>query len=336
MQLDLTTMEQLLDAIAAGQTILCVSHVGPDGDAVGSLLGMYWMLDHLDKTPTAALADPVPDNLTHVPGADRIVGPDAVADDYDLIICLDASSPDRMGAVFRPEVHGDIPLLVIDHHVTNTNFGRVNWVEPGCAATCQMLVYLAQADGIPLRGPLAQCLLTGIVTDTLGFRTSNTDTDVLDAAMQLMRGGANLADITAQTLNRRRFSMVQLMGQVLPAVHLDDHVIWLAVSQAQMAAAGHDPQEDLGLSSFLISTVEADISATFVEKRDEAGNPMVECSFRAKPGFNVSDLAFSLGGGGHPPASGCTVPGTLDQVTAKVVPMLKAARQEQAAARAEA
>lgn len=335
MTLDMTTMQQLLDAIAGGQKILCISHVGPDGDAVGSLLGMYWILEHLNKDATPALADPVPDNLTQVPGAALIVGPDAVEADYDLIICLDASSPDRMGAVYREADHHAIPLLVIDHHVTNTRFGRINWVEPGCAATCQMLVYLAQADGIPLRGPLAQALLTGIVTDTLGFRTSNTDTAVLDAAMQLTRGGANLAEITAQTLNRRRFSMIRLMGLVLPHVQLDEHVIWTPISQAQMAEAGHNPQEDLGLSSLLISTAEADISATFVEKANEQGDPVVECSFRAKPGYNVSDLAFSLGGGGHPPASGCTLPGTLGAVMDRVVPLLKTARREQAAAHAQ-
>lgn len=331
MKLDLTTMESLLERVAGSQTILCVSHVGPDGDAVGSLLGMYWMLRHLGKTPTAALADPVPDNFKALPGADQIVAPDAVADSYDLIICLDASSPDRMGAVFRPEVHGSIPLLVIDHHVTNTRFGTVNWVEPGCAATCQMLVYLAQANGIPLRGALAECLLTGMVTDTLGFRTSNTDTDVLEAAMQLTRGGANLAQITAQTLNRRPYSMVRLLGLVLPHVQLEDHVIWVTVTQEQLAAAGQDPAGDLGLSSMLIATVEADMSASFTEKSDETGAPTVECSFRAKPGFDVSGLAFALGGGGHPPASGCTLPGTLPEVTAQVVAMLQTARREQAA-----
>ena len=113
---------------------------------------------------------------------------------FDLIVCLDASSPDRMGSAYNPDVHESATLVVIDHHITNTLFGDINWVEPGCASTCQMLVYLADALEVPLDGELAECLLTGMVTDTLGFRTSNTTPDVLGAAMRLMQGGADLAD----------------------------------------------------------------------------------------------------------------------------------------------
>ena len=145
----------LLDGIRQGHSFLCISHVSPDGDALGSLLGMGWILRAMGKEATLALQDPVPDGLETLPGADTIVDTNGVGDDYDRIICLDASSPDRMGTVFRPDVHGQTPLYVIDHHFTNTNFGTINWVAPDCAAACQMLVYLAQALDIPIEGPLA-------------------------------------------------------------------------------------------------------------------------------------------------------------------------------------
>ena len=319
----------VVDAIGDHLDILCVSHVGPDGDAVGSLLGMGWMLKVLGRRPTLALQDRVPDNLTTLPGAESIVDADAVLDDYDLIICLDASSKDRMGEIYRPVNHDQIPLLVIDHHVTNTLFGDVNWVAPQCSATCQMLVYLADAMEIPLTGELTECLLTGLVTDTLCFRTSNTDADVLEAAMRLMRGGAKLADITAQTLNRRPLNQVKLWGTVLSDVQLAAGVIWATVSQQQFAAANYDSDNDLNLSSLLVSTIEADMSATFAEKRGDDGEPVVECSFRAKPGFDVATLAFELGGGGHPPASGCTLQGSLQEVSQRVVGLLQNERQRQ-------
>ena len=309
--------------------ILCVSHVSPDGDAIGSLLGMGWILRALSKRPTLSLQDRVPENLVLLPGAEMIVGADQVADDYDLIICLDASSADRMGKVYRPAVHGSVPLMVIDHHITNTRFGSINWVAPECAATCQMLVYLADGLRIPLAGEIAECLLTGIVTDTLCFRTSNADANVLEAAMRLMRGGADLASITAQTLNRRPYSQILLWGQVLPTVNLADGVIWATATRAQYEMSGYDIDDDLSLSSLLVSTVEADISATFVEKRSDAGTPVVECSFRAKPGFDVATLAFELGGGGHPPASGCTLEGSLAEVSQRVVGLLQEARRRQ-------
>ena len=325
-------MADLIDAIAPHQEILCVSHVGPDGDAVGSLTAIGWILRFLGKRPTLALQDPIPENLHAIPGVNKIVGAGAVADAYDLIVCVDASSADRMGDVYRTQAHAGIPLVVIDHHVTNTRFGVVNWVEPGCAATCQMLALLAKALKVPLTDELAECLLTGLVTDTLGFRTSNTDGEVLAVAQELMAGGANLAEITLQTLSSRPFRMLKLLGMVLPQVDLEAGVIWATVSRQQMQTAGIRPDDELRLSGMLITTIEADISASFVEKHDAHGAPIVECSFRAKPGFNVSDLALELGGGGHPPASGCTVAGTLEQVSQRVVPMLQAARQSQIAA----
>src|SRR5690606_21352676 len=114
--------------------------------------------------------------------------------------------------------HAAAPLLVIDHHITNTRFGDINWVAPETAATCQMVAYLADALEVPLDGELAPCLLTGLVTDTLCFRTSNTDAEVLETAMRLMRGGADLVAITQRTVNRRPFSLIKLWSLILPTV----------------------------------------------------------------------------------------------------------------------
>lgn len=317
---------KLLELIQQQQRILCVSHINPDGDAYGSLLGMGWILHHLGKKPVLAMHDRTPTDFRFLPGSEQIISPSAVANVYDLIICLDASSPDRMGAVFRPEVHAHLPLLVIDHHVTNTRFGTWNWIAPDYAATCQMLVTLAAALAVPLQGPLAECLLTGVVTDTLGFRTSNTTPAVLEAAVQLMKGGANLADIVARTLSRRSAHVFQLWGLVLSDLHLEEGVIWVTLNREQMQRAG--TKDDGQLSSMLVTATEANISATFTEKVDEKGQLAVECSFRAKPGFDVGTLAFQLGGGGHPPASGCTLAGPLAEVTARVVPLLKEAHRQ--------
>ena len=318
----------LIDSLRSSQDILCISHVGPDGDAVGSLLGIGYILEHLGKNPTVSLQDKLSDSLAETVGADKIIGPEQVADSYDLIVVVDASSPDRMGRVFREEVHRDIPLIVIDHHVTNTYFGAINWVAPDCAATCQMLVYLADLLNVPLEGPLAEVLLTGLTTDTLGFRTSNTDDRVLEAAMRLTRGGASLSDITARTLNRRPFSVLQVWGKALQNVQLEDGVIWASVTLEQLAEVG-SPEGDMRLSSTLVTAAEADISAAFTEMRDSDGQPCVECSFRAKPTFDVSQVALDLNGGGHPAASGCTVMGELAPTVELVVNLLKSARQAQ-------
>lgn len=327
--------DDLLAALHAANHILCVSHINADGDAYGSVLGMTHLLHRLGKRAVAVMPDPVIPDFTFLPGADAIIAPDAVADDYDLIVCLDMSSPDRMGAVFDPARHAAIPLVVIDHHITNTRFGVANWVEADCAATSQMLVYLAGALAAPLDQALAECLLTGIVTDTLCFRTSNTTPEVLEAALQLQRAGANLAVTVQRTLNRLPFSTLPLWSRVLAGARLEAGVVWVTVSQAQLRAAGH-ADDDSRLNSILSSVNEADMSAVFTEKVNAQGAPTVECSFRAKPGFAVGDLAFQLGGGGHAPASGCTLDGTLDAAVARVAPLMIAARRSQAATRQRA
>lgn len=317
----------LPSTLLGANKILCVSHVAPDGDAIGSLLGMGWLLRALHKDPVLALQDAPGEEFAYLPGYADIVGTAQVGDDYDLIICLDASSPDRMGSIYRADVHAAIPMIVIDHHVTNTLFGAINWVEPQCAATCQMLVYLADAMQVQLSGALAQALLTGLVTDTLGFRTSNTTARVMQAAMRLMDGGGDLVQIVDRTLRRTAFSMVKLWGEVLGQVQFADGVIWTSISIAQRNAAGVAAQDSDGIANHLITVIGADISATFTERIDAQGRAAVECSFRAKQGFDVSKIAFSLGGGGHPPAAGCTIVGQLDEVAARVVTLLQAARR---------
>jgi phosphoesterase RecJ-like protein len=324
---------ELRQPLMEAEKILCISHVNPDGDAFGSLLGMGHILARMGKQPTLSLQDDVLPHFVFLPGADTIVGPDQVDADYDLIVVLDASSQDRMGRVFRPADHGHIPMMVIDHHVTNTYFGQINWVDPTCAATCQMLIYLADALGIELDGDLAVCLLTGLVTDTLCFRTDGTDARVMEAGMRLMQGGARLADITARTVNRQAYRTFNLWGEVFPSIRLEEGVIWACLRIADFEAANAPVGEDGSLSGKLIMADEADVSATFIEKINDAGQHVVECSFRAKTGFDVAQLALSYGGGGHPPAAGCTIVGPFDEVVAQVVADLKSTRGVQSAAR---
>ena len=319
----------LIDLIRQSRHVLLASHVNADGDAYGSLLGMTLILTALGKRPHPAMHDPVLEEFRFLPGAGDIRSPRQVGSDYDLVISVDASSLDRLGDVYHEGKLAGVPLIVIDHHITNTYFGTVNWVEPTCAATCQMVTYLADALGVNLAPDLAECLLTGVITDTLCFRTSNTTPAVLEVAMHLQEAGANLAAIVQQTLNRMPYSTLRLWALVLPEVQLEQGVLWAAVRRDQIAAAGQ-PNDESKLNSIFATIVEADISAVFTEKIGKSGSSAVECSFRAKPGYNVGELALSFGGGGHPAASGCTIAGSLDEVVALVVPALKVTRRRQA------
>ncbi|MXX28110.1 MAG: hypothetical protein F4Z82_22050 [Caldilineaceae bacterium SB0668_bin_21] len=318
----------LLSLLESSNNILCVSHVSPDGDAVGSLLGLGSILRSLGKRPALALQDEAMPEFQFMPGVEEIIGPAEVAHSYDLIVCLDTSSIDRMGTVYRPEIHNQVPLVVIDHHITNTLFGTENWVDTGCAATCQMLIHLADALNVPLSEEIAVSLLTGLVTDTLCFRTANTNMNVLQASLRLLNAGASLDYVVRNTLDSRSFSLVKLWGAGLANVQMDDGIIWATLNAESRQRSGVELHQSDGLANFLVTVREADISATFAQRFAKNGQELIECSFRAKPGFNVSQVAFAFGGGGHPPAAGCTVAGTLQEVSARVVAALHELRRQ--------
>ena len=330
----------LLSLLEASHHILCISHVSPDGDAVGSLLGLGGILRAMGKRPVLALQDKLTQEYQFLPGVETIIGPAElfdtpligrgadVAHSYDLIVCLDTSSIDRVGTVYCPEIHDQIPLIVIDHHITNTFFGTENWVDAGCAATCQMLVRLKDALGVPLTEEIAVSLLTGLVTDTLCFRTANTDANVLQVSLRLLSAGADLSHIVRNTLDSRPFSLVKLWGAGLSTVQMEDGIIWATLSAESRQRNSVELNQSDGIANFLVTAREADISVTFAQRFAQSGQELIECSFRAKPGFNVSQVAFAFGGGGHPPAAGCTVAGRLQEVAARVVAALHELRRQ--------
>jgi len=308
---------EFIDALQSTRRPLLIAHISPDGDAIGSLTALGYLLYRMGKDPILACQDKAPSTFNFLPFYERITqrvdGANA-----DLIIALDSSDPSRLGDLFVEAQVADLPLLVIDHHVTNVYFGDINWVEPTCCATDEMVFHLVRALGEPLDETLATALLTGIVTDTRGFRTANVTPAVMHITGELMDAGAPLTMITERTLETRSMALIRLWGRVLDTVALDDGVI--------SAVSAIDMRKDLGgliraegLASFILGAEDAKIAAVFTEMPDGK----VECSFRALPGYDVAQVAFALGGGGHPPAAGCTIEGDLPGVRRRVVDLLR-------------
>ena len=317
-------VEAIAEAIRKAQRILVVTHVSPDGDAIGSLLGLGWALEGLGKEVILACADPVPRHYRYLPGSGRIVqAPDPTG--VDLVISLDGSDRERMGAAYDADRLQGVPLANVDHHVTNVRFGTWNWVDPSKASTAQLVLDLVDHLGIPLDGQVALCLLNGLVTDTLGFRTPNTGPGELAAAMRLMEAGASLRRVMHYAFNRRPFSSIRLWGLALQTVHLDGRVIWAEVTQEMQRLAGGSDVSNGSLVNFLIAAEGADVAVVFTEKEDGR----VEVGFRSVAGVDVSGVALSLGGGGHPQAAGCTLSGPLPEARERVLAALAQAIRDQ-------
>ena len=315
--------------IRDARRVIVITHASPDGDAIGSLLGLGWALRWLGKEYTLACADPVPKEFTYLPGSETIVtGPEPVlspaeVSKYDLVISLDCGDLERLGTAYHESLAG-LPIINIDHHVTNMHFGTVNWVDVGAASTAEMLVDLVESLGIPLAPDMATCLLNGIVTDTLGFRTPNTTPRTMRAALKLMEAGAQLTKITDHVLNRRPFSAICLWGQSLNSVQLDGRIVWSQITQAMRRQCGFSENSAAGLVNLLNTTDEADVAIVFVERDDGR----IKVDMRSVPGVDVSTVAVELGGGGHPQAAGCTLDGNLDETREKVLTAVRQAMSQ--------
>jgi phosphoesterase RecJ-like protein len=237
---------------------------------------------------------------------------------FDLVVALDCGDELRLGSVWTNRPNPKPFLINIDHHISNTRFGQINWIDPSAASTSEMVLQLLDQLGVPLNQDIAVCLLYGIVGDTLGFRTPNTTPRQLQYAERCMEAGASLYESIDQQFNQRSQALVCLWGKAITAMKIKDRVAYAAISKAMRDACGMGIP-DLNLSSFLVSINEVDRAAVLVEKDDGS----VEISLRAKRGYNVSNAAVALGGGGHALAAGATIDGPLDAATKQVLLALK-------------
>lgn len=312
--------QQATAAVDAAERILIVTHVSPDGDAIGSMLGLANALRQRGKDVTTAVDDGVPDFLSFLPGADAVLT--SVGDDrFDLLISTDASDASRSGQVGEAGRQTAKTVINLDHHVTNDRFGDLHLIDGDACSAAEVAYRWLRAMNAPFTPEIAVPLLTGLVTDTLGFRTNSTRPATLQIAQDLMQAGASLTEITARCLETQNEREFKLWQRVLPTAELDGQVLVASISYADFAACGVDDLSDAGLVGFLVRVEEAMISVIF--KETEAGE--VKVSMRAKNGYDVSEVALSLGGGGHKVAAGATIPGPLADARARVMPLLHVA-----------
>ncbi len=318
MKAELHKAKQLLH----GAEHICVmGHTSPDGDAVGSVLGLTWALRAAGKSVTPALSDGVPKTFAFLPGSTEVVH--EVPVDADLLVALDTADVDRLGSLGRAL---DRPIDInIDHHISNSYFAGINLVADDSAATAEYLVELLQPFGLVLDEQVANCMLTGLVTDSLGFRTNSTGLATLAAAHKLMQHGGKLHEIYDRTLHRRSFEAIRLWGQALGRVRCEDGLAWTRVTMAGKAEIGYMANGDADVVSQLTAIERAEVAIVFVERPDAE----VKISWRSVSGLDVAAIAQHFGGGGHQAAAGANMYGTtLDQAERAVLQRTVAAMHQ--------
>jgi phosphoesterase RecJ-like protein len=309
-------MAEALAALERHRSFLVTSHTNPDGDNIASQLALALLLGRLGKQAVIVDQDPVPDRYRFLPGWERIrtslepVSATAVA-------VLDSAAIGRIGTVQDIITPATVELVNIDHHVSNTNFGQVQYVDPDASSTCEMVYRIGKKLFGSFTGPEATCLLAGIMTDTGGFRYECASPTTMRIAAELMEQGARLAEVATSLYAEERAETMQLLGELLAGLKFSAKapLAWMALSRQQLARHGVAMPETEEFVRYALSVKGVEVGLML--KEHDAN--LVRLSFRSKGAVDVNRLARLFGGGGHVQAAGAKLAGSLAVVERQVV-----------------
>lgn len=308
------------EMFAAAKRILCVCHRNPDGDAIGSALGMALLLEKAySNTPVQIhCVDPAPETFHFLPSVHRIQQ-DLQLQEGDVVVFLDCAEPrqTQLNDSHPQLFDGSYQTVCLDHHPDNPKFGTVNFIIADAASTCEIVVMLADALGWELDGDIATCLLTGVYTDTGGLLHSNTSALVYRTVARLLRSGARQQQIVTAVFRSAKLSTLKLWGRVLEKISITPEGGAIsAVTQGDFRATGANYSELTGAIDY-INAVPGMRFSLLLSERDG----VVKGSLRTlRDDVDVSAMAGKFSGGGHRKAAGFSLPGTLQpEVRWKVV-----------------
>lgn len=306
--------------LVGSRKISLLTHKNPDGDAIGSLTAFTAALRQMGKDVIAICQDEAPARFKFLHGIVEIAH--KWRGDADLVVSLDASDAQQLGDLFVTNYDQSIPLLVIDHHRAGEDqFGIIRLVDPSSSSTCELLFDILSYMNLELTAGIATSLLTGLVNDTNAFRNSSTTPVSLLVASRLMQAGAPLKHIIDNTLDVWPYEAIQILGKGLLATEKYGTVAISAITQDMLFDLG---VREIGgahkaIGNTLMTVGDLDIAAILVEK-----NPSTtSVSMRSKGEFDISQVALKLGGGGHKNAAGFTVPLSITETRATILPMLQ-------------
>lgn len=323
-----TSFAGIADTLRQANTIALVSHVRPDGDAVGSLLGLALSLRLLGKTVHPMLEDGVPDNLLFLPGTDLVTRPTGeVLDGIDLAVALDTATHERTGEGCVKAFSRAGKLLNIDHHGSNPGYGDLHYIDSREPAVGQIIYNLLQETGLPMDDAVRQHLFAAISTDTGSFQFACTTARSHRIAAEMIDDGLDIATLCRSlyhTYPKRRLRLMQALLNEM-TFSADDRIVSWTLTQKLMDEVGVQPGDTEGLIDTL-RAVDSVISAVIFE---EVPDGRIRVSARSKDTrLNVANICLQFGGGGHAMAAGARIKGTAPEVAARfLAPLEEAVRR---------
>jgi phosphoesterase RecJ-like protein len=304
-------------ALREHQKFAVLSHVRPDGDALGSTLALALSLGKLGKDVRAWNEDGMLEKYSFLPHEELLTIPPSEAEEFDVVVALDTAVHNRLGTTLAA-IRSAKLWINIDHHRSNPGYGDLVYIDPISPATGQILYELMQAEGLPMTPAIAENLYAAISTDTGSFQYLNTTAHTFQIASELIRSGVDVGRVSQllyENFPRRR---IELLRDLLGTMQFTcgDKLAWFSLSQASAAALGVLPEDNEGLIDHL-RAIRGVIVAVFFE---ELTDGKVRVSMRSKDeAVDVCAICQSFGGGGHILAAGARVRGTLAEVAQQVV-----------------
>lgn len=312
---EVSVYNQIINSINKYHSVAIISHEKPDGDCLGSQLALGLALDSMGKKVFFLNRDSIPTQYEFLPGNNRISDclNEAIAN--SIVIFVDCADDSRAG--FDGKLFKDSIVINIDHHVSNNNFGNINWVDPDKAATGEMIYELIKLLNVEITPDIATCLYTAISTDTGSFIYSNTTAYTHQIAAEMLRYGAMHDSLRINYYENKPLSRLLLLQKSLQSLKIIENgtvaYMTLSLKDFQDAQAGDEDTDGLVNNIKSISGVETAILFR------EINHDTIKIGFRSKNWFDVNKLASHFGGGGHVRAAGATVKDSLDSCVEKVI-----------------
>jgi bifunctional oligoribonuclease and PAP phosphatase NrnA len=315
----LIMLSQVVELIESKRRFAITSHIRPDGDSLGSSLGLYWLLRALDKDVEVIMRDAVPHAYQQLPGASEVRVKPAVTSPYHAVFVIECSDITRPGLIDLEKQF----VVNIDHHSTTALFGSINWIDSTASAVGEMIYNLCKATGVRVTKEIAECVYTALITDTGSFHYSNTTERTFKVASELVRTGVKPAKTAEAVFASYPWSRIRLMGEVLSTARRDStgRVASLRLSQEMQERSKASDEDADGFVNYPLTVGEVEAVVLLKESAPE----VYRTSLRSKGDVNVARVAGRFGGGGHRNAAGCTLRGPWDEVEQEVVKLLQEA-----------
>lgn len=312
------TLDEILKEIKEAENIVILTHESPDGDAIGSVLAMKLMLEKLNKKSDVIIPE-YPRMFQFLPSADEIKI-DSEMKKYDLAISLDCGNFKRLAK--NEYFEKAKKTIVIDHHGSNNMYGDLNYVNPASPACCEILISMAEYFGITITKEIGTCIMTGIITDTGGFRHSGITPDTFEYTAELIRVGVDIPDIYKRTMGTKTKANFELTKRVVERMELleEGKVSFTYITSQDEIDVNAEPGDHEGLVN-IGKDIEGVQVSIFIRQKDN--EDVYKVSLRSEEGINVSDICLLFGGGGHARAAGALIKGTMEEVKEKLMKEIK-------------